>query len=71
MRRNPTNKSKTATAEIADQIVRLKDCISANDRRRAAILAFMGEASFVTDENGDIIAQRLRTKSGGDRLELM
>ena len=71
MRRNPTNKSKTATAEIADQIVRLKDCISANDRRRAAILAFMGEASFDTDENGDIIAQRLRTKSGGDRLELM
>jgi signal transduction histidine kinase len=71
MRRNPTNKSKTATAEIADQIVRLKDCISANDRRRAAILAFMGDASFVTDENGDVIAQRLRTKSGGDRLELM
>ena len=31
----------------------------------------MGDASFITDENGDIIAQRLRTKSGGDRLELM
>lgn len=71
MRRNPTNKSKVATAEIAEQVTELKECMTEANIHRDAVLGFMGEASFLTDAEGNVLAQRLRTKSGRSRLELV
>lgn len=70
MRRNPTNKTKTATVEIVAKIQALKGAMAEAAQCRTAVLDFMGDASFLTNSNGDVIAQRVRTKTGCARLEL-
>lgn len=73
MRRNPTNKTVTATPEIVAQIQELRKALAATARLRKGIMDFAdgAGASFVISSDGDVLAMLVTTNSGNVRLELM
>lgn len=73
MRRNPTNKTVTATPEIVAQIQELRKAIAATARLRKGIMDFLdgAGASFAVSADGNVLAMLVTTKSGNVRLELM
>ncbi len=73
MRRNPTNKTVTATPEIVAQIQELRKAIAATARLRKGIMDFLdgAGASFAVSADGNVLAMLVTTKSGNVRLELV
>lgn len=73
MRRNPTNKTVTATPEICSQIHELRKAMATTARLRKGIMDFLdgAGASFAVSADGDVLAMLVTTKSGNVRLELV